>query len=111
MVRLTKDTNGKEYIYLKFLDWLQILFIGIMNGWQLSKRPNGTFDEKNSEEFCAALEKGFLAIEAELSPPPQGREPITSTHLADVTKRNQLDVIEEFLAFCGSEPFSVYEID
>ena len=108
MVTIVKEANGNDETYFRFFEWLQIMFIGMMNGWRSSGKEPMVFDEANSKQFCVALENGLSGIENELLPAPTPGEPICPRlYLASVTKQNQLELIEDFLAFCDGEPFRV----
>ena len=108
MVTIVKEANGNDETYFRFFEWLQIMFIGMMNGWRSSSEEPMVFDEENSKQFCAALENGLSGIENELLPVPTPGEPICPRLcLASATKSNQLELIDDFLAFCDGEPFRV----
>ena len=108
MVTIIKEANGNDETCFRFFEWLQLTFIALMNGWRSSGKEPMVFDEENSKQFCAALENGLSGIENELLPVPNPGEPICPRLcLASATKSNQLDLIDDFLAFCDGEPFRV----
>jgi hypothetical protein len=108
MVTIVKEANGNDETCFRFFEWLQIMFIGMMNGWRSSHTDPMVFDEANSKQFCVALENGLSEIENELLPAPNPGEPICPRlYLASVTKQNQLELIDDLLAFCDGELFRV----
>ena len=108
MVTIVKEANGNDETYFRFSEWLQLAFIALMNGWRSSGKGPLVFDEQNSKLFCAALENGVSGIKNEFLPVPTTGEPFCPRlYLANATKRNQLELIDDFLAFCDGEPFQV----
>jgi hypothetical protein len=108
MVTIVKEANGNDETYFRFFEWLQLMFIGMMNGWRSSGKELMVFDEENSKQFCAALEIGLSGIENELLPTPTPGESICPrVYLAEAAKMNQLEMIDHFLEFCSGEPFRV----
>ncbi len=82
----------------------------MMNGWQPSpsSEESMVFDEEDSKQLCASLEKALRGIGSNLLPLGSLKEPICPRiYLAEVTRRNQIDLIEDFLAFCDGEPFRI----
>jgi hypothetical protein len=108
MVTIVKETNGKDETHFRFFEWVELLLMGMANGWRSSGKERMVFDEDNSKQFYAALESGLSEIEDQLLPEPVPGEPICPRlYMADVMKRNQLEVTEDFPEFCDGQPFRV----
>jgi hypothetical protein len=108
MITITKVGNGNDEVCFRIFEWLQIELITMMYGFRKSGKDITTFDKENSKHFCAALQEGLSEIRNELLPPPSPGAPICPrVYMTTATKGNQVDLINEFLDFCGGEPFRI----
>jgi hypothetical protein len=110
MVTIVKEANRSEETCFRVFEWLGITLIAMMNGWQPSpaSEESMVFDEEDSKQLCASLEKALPGIGSNLLPLGSLKEPICPRmYLAELTRRKQIEVIDDFLAFCDGKPFRV----
>jgi hypothetical protein len=108
MVQIVKATNRNEQAHFRLFQWWQIILIAVINGWHPSDKDRMAFDEENSKQFCAALKKALREIANDLLPLDSIEQPICPRiYLGEVTKANQLELIDEFLRFCEDQPFQI----
>jgi hypothetical protein len=106
---IVKETNGNhEEYHLNPAALFMIMHMGEMNGWTHRGEDPDVFSEEVSEDLCAALEDAAYEIEESLLPIEDESEDICNNcFLMELVKRNQIELIDEFLGFCQGEAFRV----
>ena len=109
MPTLIKTGNADKEQYFDFAALMIVLFTAELNGWRHSggdfEKP---FDQETSDDLCETLEQARLALEDEISSAPDDCEDICNDcFFKRLQKEHQVELIDDFLGFCESQPFRI----
>ena len=108
MLSVVKHTEPNEVMDLRENELMQIFVVGGVNGWDAPDTPWGLFDKENADQLCETLKKGQTELEKSLLELESSEGPLCANCLMiDLTKRNLLELIDEFLWFCEGQPFRI----
>jgi len=106
---IVKEENGnQEEYHLNPAALFMIMHMGEMNGWTHRGEDLSIFSKEISKDLCAALGEAAYELGESLFPIEDDQEDICNDcFLVELVKRNQIELIGEFLGFCQGKPFTV----
>jgi hypothetical protein len=109
---IIKEENGKEERYFNSSALLMILELGFKHGWkhQDGSQPLVVFSEADSQGLCTALIEAVYQIAESYMPDEdlmKYKHMDSDSFIAELVKRNLLELIDEFLRFCSEHPFRI----